>query len=266
MLFLPLPLDKTMDMVEEIEDLAKGKLALLSNPEMYIIVNSKSKKTIWQSLVSLDKLKAAVRRLKATNWLYVNIDESSLDEASQHVVKTVSEATSTMLEKVSSDEVSAYQLYTARQLNSKQSSLPDIEHYKLIDVKEDPLSNKFKYLDVLCFPTLFPTGRFGESHPRQQRIIPSKFVKSRLINKDECFRKKDQYVFYLFWQKEIENLLVASTTCSKAHGNTQCQSGTLLTAWLRMRNTSRKVCPQCFRTCMAPISIGTCAEVRSFAW
>ena len=60
---LPLPLDKTTDMVEEIEELAKGKLALLPNPEVYIILDSKSKskKTTWQSLVSLDKPKAAVR-------------------------------------------------------------------------------------------------------------------------------------------------------------------------------------------------------------
>ena len=208
MFFLPLPLDKTMDTVEEIDDLAKGKLALLPNPELYIIVNSKGKsnKTIWQNLVSVDKLKAAVRKLKATLWLYVDVDESSLDEASWHMVKTVSEATSIMLEKVSSDKVSSYQSYTVRQLNSKQSSLPDTEHYKLVNVKEDPLSNKLKYLDELCFPTLFPTGRFGKSHPRQQRITPSEFVKSRLMNKDGYFRKEDQYVFYLLWQKEMREL------------------------------------------------------------
>ena len=47
-----------------------------------------------------------------------------------------------MLEKVSTDEVSSYQSYTVRQLNSKQSSLPDSEHYKLVEVKEDALSNK----------------------------------------------------------------------------------------------------------------------------
>ena len=208
MFFLPLPLDKTMDTVDEIEDMAKGKLAMLPNPELYIIVNSKSnsKKTIWQSLISLDKLKAAVRKLKATNWLYVNVDESSLDEPSRHVVKSVSEATSTILEKVSSDEVCSYHSYTVRQLNSKQSSLPDTEYYKLVDVKEDPLSNKVKYLDVLCFPTLFPTGRFGESHPRQQHITPSEFVKSHLMNKDGRFCKEDQYAFYLCWQKELREL------------------------------------------------------------
>ena len=38
--------------------------------------------------------------------------------------------------------------------------LPDSEHYKLRDVKEAAMSHKLKYLDVLCFPTLFPSGRF----------------------------------------------------------------------------------------------------------
>ena len=33
---LQLLLDKTMETVEEIEDLAKGKLALLPNPELYV--------------------------------------------------------------------------------------------------------------------------------------------------------------------------------------------------------------------------------------
>ena len=217
MFFLPLPLDKTMDTVEEIEKIATGEPVVLPEPELYIIVNSKSKskKTIWQSLINVDELKAAVMQLKASNWLYENVDENSLDDTSRHIIEnslddtsrhiieTVSETTSTMLEKVSTDEVSSY---TVRQLNSKQSSLPDSEHYKLVDVKEDALSNKLKYLDVLCFPTLYPTGKFGEWHPRQQKISPSEFVKSRLMNKDGRFRKDDQYVFYLLWQKEMREL------------------------------------------------------------
>ena len=145
-----------------------GEPVLLPQPELYIIVSSKSKskKTIWQSLINKDELKAAVMQLKPSNWLYENVDENSLDDTSCHIIETVSETTSTMLEKVSTDEVSSYKSYTVRQLNSKQSSLPDSEHYKLVDVKEDALSNKLKYLDVLCFPTLYPTGKFGEWHPR----------------------------------------------------------------------------------------------------
>ena len=62
------------------------------------------------------------------------------------------------------------------------------------------------HLDVLCFPTLFPSGRFGESHNRLTPISLSEFVKSRLLNRDSCFRKDSQYVFYLLWQKEMHEL------------------------------------------------------------
>ena len=78
--------------------------------------------------------------------------------------------------------------------STKRSSLPDSEHYKLVDVKEDALSNRFKYLDVLCFPTLFPTAKCSESHPRRQ------LMRHLLMNKDGRFRKEDQDVFF---QKEM---------------------------------------------------------------
>ena len=57
-----------------------------------------------------------------------------------------------------------------------------------------------------CFPTLFPSDRFGESHPRDIHISPSEIVKSHLLNKDGRYRKDDQYVFYLLWQKEMREL------------------------------------------------------------
>ena len=56
---------------------------------------------------------------------------------------------------------------------------------------------------MLCFPTLFPSGRFGESYDHSTPISPSEYAKSRLLNKDSCFRKDSQYVFYLLWQKEM---------------------------------------------------------------
>ena len=36
-----------------------------------------------------------------------------------------------------------------------------------------------------------------------KNITPSEFVKSCLLNKDGCFHKEDQYVFYLLWWKEM---------------------------------------------------------------
>ena len=111
-----------------------------------------------------------------------------------------------MLEKVSVEDTASYQSYTIRRLDQQQSMLPDIEHYKLRDVKEDALSNKLKHLDVLCFPTLFPSGKFGESHSHAVAITASEYAKSRLLNKDSRFRKNDQYVFFLLWQRQIREI------------------------------------------------------------
>ncbi|MDD9818968.1 MAG: hypothetical protein OXU61_12675, partial [Gammaproteobacteria bacterium] len=81
----------------------------------------------------------------------------------------------------------------------------DIEQYKVLSVKEDPLDNRQQHLDVMCFPVLFPTGEFGEYHPRA-KLSNSEYIKSRLLNKDSRFRKNPQYVFYLLWQKEMREL------------------------------------------------------------
>ena len=138
--------------------------------------------------------------------MYANVDENSLDDASRHIVEAVSDTTSKMLAQVRTDDVSEYHSYTIRRLDQRQSNKPDTDQYKLMDIQEDAISNKFKYLDVLCFPTLFPTGRFGESHPRDNTISVSEFEKSNLLNKDSRFRKDDQYAFYLLWQKEMREI------------------------------------------------------------
>ena len=51
------------------------------------------------------------------------------------------------------------------------------------------MDNRQKYLDVMCFPGLFPNGHFGEFHPREEKSL-SQYIKSRLLNKDSRFRKK----------------------------------------------------------------------------
>ena len=75
-----------------------------------------------------------------------------------------------------------------------------------MSITENPINSKQQHLDVMCFPVLFPKGKFGEFHPRKQHIFPSEYVKSRLLNKDLHFRKDAQYVFYLLWQKEMREL------------------------------------------------------------
>ena len=53
-----------------------------------------------------------------------------------------------------------------------------------MNVKEAPIDTRQEHLDLLCFPTLFPTGQYGEHHPRQnypaQTLSFSEYIKSKL--------------------------------------------------------------------------------------
>ena len=113
--------------------------------------------------------------------------------------------------KVSEDDVSSYQWYTIRKLNQKEPNIPDTDQYKLSSVKEDALSNTLKHLDVMSFPTLFPSGRFGEGYERDVKLTSSKYVKSCLLHKDSSF--------YLLWQKEMGQL--AAGVCNLLKGTWQ---------------------------------------------
>ena len=211
MFFLPLPLGKTL----ETSDQVNHPVTSLASPELYIIVNGKptTNKMVWRSLVNVKDIKGAVEKLRQINWLY-------------KVVEVVSNASSTMLEKASDNDISGLQCYTIRNLNNKLNTDSDIEQYKLLHVEEEPLDNRQKFLDVMCFPTLFPDGKFGKYHPRSVKISHSEYIKSRLFNKDPRFRKEPRYIFYLLWQKEMReisagvyNLLKSSKSHSMTVGN-----------------------------------------------
>jgi len=94
-----------------------------------------------------------------------------------------------MLEKASENEIAGFQSFTIRNLDNKLPGESDIEQYKVLSVKEDPLDNRQRHLDVMCFPVLFLTGEFGEYHPRT-KLSNSEYIKSQLLNKDSHFRKK----------------------------------------------------------------------------
>ena len=99
----------------------------LPDPELYILVSGKPSKQniLWQSMVSIAQVRAAVQKLKRINWLCANIDDGSVDYASRRIVESVSDTTSTMLVKVTADNVKSFQSYTIRRLDQKQSSLTD---------------------------------------------------------------------------------------------------------------------------------------------
>ena len=129
-----------------------------------------------------------VRLLLARTTLKIfEIDDNCADEVCRKtVIETVSSASSTMLEKATEDDIAGFQCYTIRNMDTQQVTGSDIEQYKLLNIKENPLNNRQKYLDVMCFPTLFPDGKH---HPRQVNVSHSECIKCRLYNKDSRFRK-----------------------------------------------------------------------------
>ena len=207
MFFLPLPLNKTWDTLSEIE-LGGSGLVALPDPQLYIIVNGvpTKDKIVWQTLVDVNAVKLAIQKLKEINWLYKNVDDASSDEAAKNIVEVVDQASSIMLEKASTDDVAALQAYIIRSLDQQGSTKLDVEQYKMQNVKDSPIESRQRHLDVMCFPTLFPSGQFGEFHPRDIHLSASEYAKSRLLNKDSRFRKDPQYVFFLLWQQEMRQI------------------------------------------------------------
>jgi hypothetical protein len=205
MFFLPLPINKTIATLDQLEHQPS-----LPDPELYIILNCSPTKqnVLWRSLVNISDVKKALEKLKEINHLYRAIDVNSVDENVKNVIETVNSTTSTMIEEVSKEDIAQFQSYTIRNLDTRRKSndVTDIDQFKLLNVKEVPLSNKLTYLDVMCFPTLYPTGEFGEFYYRSVKLSHSEFAKSRLLNKDSRFRKNPQYIFYLLWQKEMREL------------------------------------------------------------
>ena len=79
MFFLPLPLDKTLETLDAVCD----DSATLASPELYIIVNGRptKSKVVWRTLIDVNHVKEAVRKLKEINWLYKYVKEDCVDEA-----------------------------------------------------------------------------------------------------------------------------------------------------------------------------------------
>ena len=161
--FLPLPLNKTMETLGEV---GTDTAVPIPDTELYIMVNGvpTKGKVVWQSLVDINVVKAALVKLKEIDWLYKNVDDESLEEATKKVVETIDNTSSTMIEKATNEDIAMFQSYTIRSLDQHNSISLDIDQYKMLNVKEKPLDNRQAYLDVMCFPNLFPSGHFGERH------------------------------------------------------------------------------------------------------
>ena len=141
----------------------------MPDPELYVIVDSRptKHKIVWQSLINIDNVRRAVEKLKNTNWLYSNVDQSSINETAKKTIEAVSDTTSSVLERASEDDVRGLQAYTIRKMDQYMPTGKDIDHYKLLSVSEKPLDNRQKFLDVLCSHHCFLQGGMESFIPEQ---------------------------------------------------------------------------------------------------
>ena len=111
------------------------------------------------------------------------MDESSIDEPTKKALEVVSSTTSSVLERASEDDVRGLQAYTIRKMDRYMPTGKDIDHYKLLSVSEKPLHNRQKYLNVLYFLSLFPTGCYGKFHSQAVRLTFSEYIQVKVDEK-----------------------------------------------------------------------------------
>ncbi|XP_054266849.1 uncharacterized protein LOC128989020 [Macrosteles quadrilineatus] len=76
----------------------------------------------------------------------------------------------------------------------------------MLKVNEPPISHENKEIDVLCFPDLYPEGKFGQFHSRETKLSSAEFIKCRLLSKHSQFRLNQQYLFYLLHDANLRQL------------------------------------------------------------
>ena len=69
------------------------------------------------------------------NWLYRNVNDSSIDEATLEVVCGT---TSSVLEQASKDDVHGLQAYTIQKMGQYIPTGKDVDHYKLLSAIGQP--------------------------------------------------------------------------------------------------------------------------------
>ena len=172
MFFLPLPFEKSVSTIDQINHSDK---TVLPSTELYIIVNGKptKDKVMWRTLLNVKNIRVAIKKLQEINWLFKNIENTS------EITEVISKRTSRMLVRATDKDPSTFQMYTIRNLDNRLSDSldSDIEQYKFLCIQESPLADRQKYLDVMCFPILFPTGKYGQYHDREIKLSLSEYTK-----------------------------------------------------------------------------------------
>ena len=165
---------------------------------------------MWHSLVHVKVVKAGKQ---VARQLYKSVDDDADDNAAKlKVIEVANNATNKILEKVSKDNVAGFQSYTIVNMQGKISTESDIDQFKLLNVKEQPLDNKLKYLDVLRFPVLFPNGNLVNTIHAQFKFLTLSMLNHAYWTKTLTL-ERILNVFYLLFQKHMRELSSEASQC-----------------------------------------------------
>ncbi|XP_067205359.1 uncharacterized protein [Linepithema humile] len=225
---LPLPLQETLDKICPPENPINLK------HELHILVRGmpKKSKVVWENLVDINKVFKALQWLKENNPHYseIRLPASSDDLLNEKLQETEYQIVDDGGEESNNDEIDEVVEDTVQQIKdndqivlkrkafltqiTKDSGINDqytiypmrvkridnesaLKLYQMLKIEDVPMDNRYKYLDVMCFPDLYPEGINGQREDRNFALPEYLFIRTRLMSKHNRFRLNPQYLFFL---------------------------------------------------------------------
>nr|AAR99847.1 hypothetical protein 4 [Hyposoter didymator ichnovirus] len=101
---------------------------------------------------------------------------------------------------------SFYDQYTIVRMGASKENKTATELYQMLKVVDELLDNRYKLLDSLCFPIVYPDGRNGEHQERPVHLTAFENARLRILSRNSQFRLNQQYLFFLLNAHNIQQL------------------------------------------------------------
>ena len=204
------------------------KTLIMPSPEALQIVvrglpkSSENARIIRENLVDVGKVSEWLHFLKAQNPLYADVQILDVAEMRENLEAGLS--VNSAEERVEGAALSEAEIGTLLKkvlgrtggndqvtlIPVDRNLLPDrtnIQIYEKQRIEEGALSYfATPNLDLLCFPILFPFGRYGQNSQRKVKIGVAETLKWFLRNRDSRFRKDFQFLFHLLQVKRRQDM------------------------------------------------------------
>ncbi len=169
---------------------------------------------IWRDLIDLDKVYSAINWLSLNNAYYdtnkIKIDysyranNSALIKSDLNIQnKENSTAINEKAPYLNHLKNQAFNHYTVIDLDKLNTNHTDIEKYSMKKVIAQPIQDKDRDMDHLCFVDIFSKGTGGMYDERTFEVKPAMYARWIIMNKNPVARRNIQYLFHLLHNKDI---------------------------------------------------------------